>query len=78
MEMPSRDLELFRRNLRTLSRRRQQDVADDAGVSRPYLNRVVNGHVNPSIDVASALAGAVGVSLAVMMSTEINEKSPAA
>lgn len=76
--MPSRDLELFRANLQSLSRGHQQKVADDAEVSRVYLNRVINGHVNPSMDVASKLASAVGWPLAVMITSEIKEKSPAA
>lgn len=46
----------------------QRELANDANVSYPYVNRVLNEHVtDPSIDHCEKLAAALGYSLADML-----------
>ena len=40
----------------------QEDLADRAGVSRPYISNIERGYLtNPTIDAVQAIAGALGV-----------------
>lgn len=63
MNMASVETRQFRTNLRPLVDGRIESVAAAAGISRVYLSKILNGHCTPSLDVASDLARAVGVSL---------------
>lgn len=49
------------RQLRASRGLSQETLAVDAGVAAPYLSRIENGTVNPSIDVMDRLARALGV-----------------
>ncbi|MCP3818139.1 helix-turn-helix domain-containing protein [Streptomyces sp. A3M-1-3] len=45
----------------------QQRVAETAGLDRPSLNRIEQGHVAPRIDTLIRIADAVGVPLATFI-----------
>lgn len=58
--------ENFRRNLRTAIDAKDlslTQVAETAGMQRPYVSRVLNGHTNPLMDQAERLSKAVGFPL---------------
>lgn len=57
-------------NLRRLRGERalsQEKLAVDAGVAAPYLSRIEQSRVNPTIDVLDRLAGALGVDVDVLL-----------
>lgn len=60
------------RRLRTARGITQEQLAVDARVAAPYLSRIENGSVNPTIDVLDRLAGvlAVGVDELLRSPTE--------
>lgn len=56
----------FRRNMQTAMDTRgvsQRELAALAGVSYPYINRILQGKVEPTIPKADAIAEALGHSL---------------
>lgn len=55
------------RQLRAARGLSQETLAVDAGVAAPYLSRIENGSVNPSIDVIDRLARALGVEVDVLL-----------
>ncbi|MBM0204560.1 helix-turn-helix transcriptional regulator [Micromonospora sp. STR1s_5] len=58
------------RNVRQLRAARglsQEVLGVDAGVAAPYLSRIENGTVNPSVDVIDRLATALGVEIDVLL-----------
>ena len=62
--MPASDN--FRRNLQTVIKLRgltQSEVAEAAGMVRPYVSRVLGGQTHPLMDQAERLAKAVGYPL---------------
>lgn len=59
--------EVVGEELRTERRRAERtlaDVADEAGISVPYLSEVERGRKEPSSEVLAAVAGALGLRLA--------------
>lgn len=63
-------LKHFRRNLSTLMGDRGisfRGLAERAGISYPFLNRITQGKANPSIDAADKIADALGVPLAELL-----------
>jgi predicted transcriptional regulator len=55
------------------------DVAEQAGISTPYLSEVERGRKEPSSEVLSAVAGALGlrlVDLTVRVSRELARTAP--
>lgn len=42
---------------------KQEKVAKDAGISRVFLNKILQGHSEPSLETAASIAKAVGISL---------------
>ncbi len=58
------------RNFRTLT---QQELADRAGISKPYLSQIETGKRTGTADVLAAIANALGVTLDEMMPAEIVE-----
>lgn len=56
-------MEKFQDNLRVLCEGRQGQIAEAAGISRIHLNRIINGHRDPSLDIVIRLADALNVSL---------------
>jgi transcriptional regulator with XRE-family HTH domain len=60
----------FRKNLNTAMVAREmsiQQVADAAGMVRPYVSRVLNGHTKPLLDQADRLAKAVRYPLPTLL-----------
>ena len=55
------------RALRTAAGRTVASVAQDAGLSVPYIANLENGRGNPTITALSRLASALGVRLAVLL-----------
>lgn len=55
------------RTLRTAAGRTVASVAQDAGLSVPYIANLENGRGNPTITALSRLASALGVRLAVLL-----------
>ena len=51
------------RRLRTARGLTQEKLAIDASVAAPYVSRIEQAKGNPSIDVLSRLAGALGVAV---------------
>ena len=72
--------EVFRDNLEKLCAEhgRIQEVADAAGLSRPYLSKIINGHSVPTLDVAARIAEAAGFSLAELLRKKSARKLAAA
>ena len=62
------DSDFFRTNLRPLVNGNQEKIAQSAGISRKHLSKILNGHVNPSLDVACRLAQAVETPLGTLVS----------
>jgi DNA-binding XRE family transcriptional regulator len=58
------------RNYRTLT---QQELADRAGISKPYLSQIETGKRTGTAEVLAAIANALGVTLDEMMPTEIGK-----
>ena len=54
----------------------QEALAVDANVAAPYLSRIENGTVNPTIDVLDRLATAFGVEIDVLL-RPVNESTSA-
>lgn len=46
----------------------QSDLADKIGIHLTHVNRIEKGKINPSLDVAFKIAGALGVSLDSLIS----------
>lgn len=65
--MAKKAAEVFRTNLRVLCEGRQRTVADEAGISLVHLNRIINNHTDPSLDVAFAIAKALGKPLGELL-----------
>jgi transcriptional regulator with XRE-family HTH domain len=55
------------RTLRTAAGRTVASVAQDAGLSVPYIANLENGRGNPTLDALSRLATALGMKLAVSL-----------
>lgn len=51
-------------------------LAEAAGMGYPFLNRIVTGKANPSIDVADKLADALGVQLSQLLEESPPRKIP--
>ena len=66
--MASPESNLFRANLRPLVNGSQEKIAKAAGISRKHLSQILNGHVNPTLEVACSLAKAVDQPLAALVS----------
>jgi transcriptional regulator with XRE-family HTH domain len=68
------------REERLASGKRLVDVAEDAGVSPQYLSEVERGLKDPSSELLSAIAGALGLTVAEIAtrvaSTLVNTQSP--
>lgn len=63
-------LENFRANLRSRMAREgvsQRVLADRAGVHYTYINRVLAGAQNPSIDICERLGDAIGATVAELV-----------
>ena len=58
------------RNFRTLT---QQELADRAGISKPYLSQIETGKRTGTAEVLAAIANALGVTLDEMMPAVIIE-----
>lgn len=58
------------RNYRTLT---QQELADRAGISKPYLSQIETGKRTGTAEVLAAIANALGVTLDELMPAEIVE-----
>ncbi len=58
------------RNYRTLT---QQELADSAGISKPYLSQIETGKRTGTAEVLAAIANALGVTLDELMPAEIVE-----
>lgn len=61
----------FRANLAAFCSERGdiQSLATKAGLSRVYLSRIINGHAEPSLEIASRIADAAEVPLSVMIAS---------
>ena len=68
--MASPESDRFRANLRILVNGHQGAIAKLAKISRKHLNCILQGHANPTLEVASKLAKAVGRPLASLVSEE--------
>lgn len=71
----SRSLEAFRENLADEIERREivlQTMADELGMSRPGLSRVIHGHDGITIERAERIADYLGVPLTRLL--RIREK----
>lgn len=55
------------RQLRAARGLSQETLAVDSGVAAPYLSRIENGTVNPTIDVLDRLARALGVEVDALL-----------
>lgn len=42
---------------------RQEQVAKEAGISRVFLNKILQGHSEPSLETAAKIATALNISL---------------
>jgi len=73
--MASRESDFFRANLRALVDGSQDKIAESADISRKHLSQILNGHVNPTLEVACRLAKAVNRPLAVLVSEPISAAS---
>jgi len=65
----------FRNNLRAAMLAKkisQRDMAEKSHLTHPYINRVLTGKADPSLEVADALADAIGVSVSVLILPEKN------
>lgn len=62
-------LENFRKNLETCLQKHgaQTELADAADVSRGFINDVLKGRKNPSLDVAVRMCDVLGVSIEQML-----------
>lgn len=49
-----------------------QRIADRAGITRPYLSKVLHGKAVPSIEIASKIATALDITLADMVAEKIS------
>jgi len=58
------------RNFRALT---QQELADKAGISKPYLSQIETGKRTGTAEVLAAIAGALGVTVDDVMPFEIRE-----
>ncbi len=68
--VPVRAAVVFGQNLRAAREDKgltQGQLAETAGVQRGYLNQIEGGQRNPTLDVAEALARAVGKSLSDLL-----------
>jgi len=66
----------FRERLAPICRGRQGEVAERAGISRVYLNRVLNGGAVPSLEIAERIADAAGFSLSEVLSSNGDKPPP--
>lgn len=55
------------RQLRVSRGLSQEKLAVDAGVATPYLSRIEQAKVNPTVDVLDRLAGALGVEVDALL-----------
>jgi len=55
----------------------QGKVAQNAGISRVFLNRVVQGHSEPTLPVAEKIAAATGSSLSAILRKSKNRAAVA-
>ena len=63
-------LKVFGKNVRTYRKQAglaQQDLAVIIGIDRSYLSEIENGHRNPSLLVAFAIADALNCSLSLLL-----------
>ena len=74
--MPRRDTKNFRANLaaRCAGHGTIQRVADDAGITRPHLSKIIHGHSVPTLEVASKIAGALGLQLSELLADPAEKK----
>lgn len=63
------------KQLRLETGRKQEDVAEEAGIAREYLSRLENGKVRLSRDLAEVFAGIYKVSAAELMGFKVSEES---
>lgn len=77
-KVPTRARAVFSRQLRSArlaAGMTQVELAAAAGVSRPHLSKIETGTENPSLDLAAALARAVGADLADLLLSSAPKKS---
>ena len=55
----------------------QGKVAENAGISRVFLNRVLQGHSEPTLPIAEKIATATGSSLATILRKSKNRAAVA-
>ena len=63
-------LQHFRDNVKAAMQERGMSyraLAEAAGMGYPFINRIVTGKANPSIDVADKLADALGIPLSDLL-----------
>jgi putative transcriptional regulator len=78
--MPHPKADNFRRNLAIACSEhgRIQNVADDAGVSRVYLSRIIHGKSVPTLEVAARIADALGIPLSDLLEKKSRNLRPVA
>lgn len=68
----------FRAHLYRMVQNREATVtslAEDCGLSRPYMSKLVNGHQDCGIETAEKIAHALGYELEEMLSSQLPEKT---
>lgn len=70
----TQEAENFRRNVAAACdvHGSKQELADNAGISNVYLSKIIHGKATPTIDVASKIAGALGVPLGKLLKSPPN------
>lgn len=63
------------RELRALAGLTQEDLAERCGLFRTYMSRIETGQANPTLTMIHALAGALGVAAAQLLTDEPVEPS---
>ncbi len=61
--MPKNAVDSFRLSIIALCKGRQEKVAKKAGISRVFLNKILQGHSEPSLETAAKIAAALNISL---------------
>lgn len=61
------------RSLRLAAEMTQEDLAEHCGLFRTYMSRIETGRANPTLTMIHALAGALGVPAASLLSPDAEQ-----
>ncbi len=59
---------------RSAANKTQEDVANAAGIKRPYYSQIESGVRRPSVDVAKKIAGFIGFDWVLFFDNKCSEK----